>query len=116
MSSPTSIWSDGNPPRLLASRDETSGALRFPAFNPQSPLAARCHVEPLASEGRVYSFTVIHSNPKLGLPPFALGYVDVDGQARILGRIRGEGLKIGARCVAVPDPEFGYAFDLIKEQ
>ena len=115
MSSATSIWRDGSPPRLLASRD-ASGTLRFPAFNPASPLAAECRSEPLAAQGQVYSFTIIHPNPKLGTAPFALGYVSLEGPVRIFGRIRGEGVRIGAPCVVVPDPEFGYAFDLIKEQ
>ncbi|MDM0021858.1 OB-fold domain-containing protein [Variovorax saccharolyticus] len=77
-------------------------------------MAARHQTVALPSEGVVYSYSVIHSNPKLGTPPFALGYVNMEGPARIFGRISGEGLAIGARCVAVPDPEFGYAFDLIK--
>ena len=111
MSLSPEIWSAGPQPRLLASRDLRTGALRFPPFRPQSVLAAGQEQVPLAAGGRVYSFTTVHPNPKSGEPPFALGYVDLPGPVRIFGRIRGEAIAVGAPCEAVPDHTFAYVFE-----
>ena len=109
-----SIWSAGSPPRLLASRDARSGALRFPPYAAQSTLGDGQAPVPLAGVGVLHSFTVIHPNPKSGEAPFALGYVDLPGPVRIFGRIRGEHVAIGARCEAVPDERTGYAFQILS--
>lgn len=108
-----SIWSTGSPPQLLASRDARTAALRFPPYAAQSALSAGEPPTPLPSAGVVYSYTVIHPNPKSGEAPFALGYVDLPGPVRIFGRIRGAGVAVGARCQAVPDPQYGYAFQIL---
>jgi len=114
VSNAPSLWSTNQPSRLLASRDPRSGALRFPAYPAASPLAAGCETVELEGRGQLYSFTVIHPNPKSGAQPFALGYVDLPGPVRIFGRIQGAHVAIGAACVAAPDAEFGYAFHTVS--
>jgi uncharacterized OB-fold protein len=106
----TPIWSD-DPPRLLASRHAATGTLRFPPLPAGSPLHAAHETVALASAGRVYSFTVIHPNPKSGATPFALGYVDMDGPVRLFGRIDGA-VAIDATCEAVRDADGGYRFQV----
>jgi uncharacterized OB-fold protein len=113
VSNASSLWSVEQPLRLLASRDPRSGALRFPACAAASPLAAGQESVAIENRGRLYSFTVIHPNPKSGAQPFALGYVDLPGPVRIFGRVRGD-VAIGAICVAAPDAEFGYAFHTVS--
>jgi uncharacterized OB-fold protein len=110
----SNIWSAQQPPRLIASRDTKTGALRFPAFPAESPLAAGQEVVALEGTGTVYSHSVIHPNPKSGAQPFALGYVDLPGPVRIFGRIEGGTVRIGAACKAVGHPEFGYLFQTIQ--
>lgn len=114
MSSSPPIFSEGKPPRLMVSRDAGDRSLRFPPFNPNSPLAKHRETVPVEGQGTVYSYTVIHTNPKLGKEPFACGYVNFPGPVRIFGRFRSKDVTIGARCVAAPDDEFGYLFDLVS--
>jgi uncharacterized OB-fold protein len=114
VSNTTSLWSAQQPPRLLASRDPRSGALRFPAFPAASPLAAGQETVALENRGRLYSYTVIHPNPKSGARPFALGYVDLPGPVRIFGRVHGEPVAIGGVCEVVADADFGYAFRVLS--
>lgn len=110
----TNIWSADRPPRLIASRDKKTGTLRFPALPADSPLVAGQEVVALEGTGTVYSYSVIHPNPKSGAQPFALGYVDLPGPVRIFGRIQGGQVRIGAVCTAVADAEFGYVFQTIQ--
>lgn len=114
MTGALNIWNVGEPAKLLASRNRKTGTLRFPPYPANSPLSAEHEVVALEAGGVVYSFSVIHPNPKSGTKPFALGYVDMPGPVRIFGRIRGETAAIGAACEAVPDPEFGYVINLIE--
>ena len=109
-----SIWSNGSPPKLLASRDARTGALRFPPYAAGSVLSADPQPAPLPATGTLYSYTVIHPNPRSGEAPFALGYVDLQGPARIFGRIRGDHVEVGARCEAVPDAQYGYVFQILR--
>lgn len=114
MTNASNIWSAQQPPRLIASRDTKTGALRFPAFPADSPLAAGQEVVELEGTGKVYSYSAIHPNPKSGAQPFALGYVDLPGPVRIFGRIEGDTVRIDAACRAVAHPEFGYVFQTIQ--
>lgn len=107
------VWSEERPPRLIASRDSRSGALRFPAFRAGSPLARGHETVTLESRGTIYSHSAIHPNPKSDAQPFALGYVDLPGPVRIFGRIQGDEVRIGVGCTAVAHPEFGYVFQTI---
>jgi uncharacterized OB-fold protein len=111
-----SLWSSGPEPALLVSRDRSSGEIVFPPVHHASPLAARHELIPIAPDGVVYSYSVIHPNPKSGHPPYALGYVDLRGPVRIFGRIEGaDRPTIGARCRARPDADFGYVFELTAQ-
>jgi uncharacterized OB-fold protein len=109
-----SLWSPGPEPALLTSRDRSSGEIVFPPVPDASPLAASHELTQIAPEGVVYSYSVIHPNPKSGQPPYALGYVDLRGPVRIFGRIEGRP-SIGARCRARPDATFGYVFELTTQ-
>lgn len=100
----------------MVSRQVQTGALRFPHFDPASPLAGSYRDIAIDTLGRVYSYTVIHPNPKSGAQPFALGFVDLPGPLRIMGRIQGDGVAIGRACRAVPDEQFGYVFLLEPQQ
>jgi uncharacterized OB-fold protein len=107
----SNVWSADQPPRLIASRNANTGTLRFPAFPAGSPLAAGQETVALETSGTVYSYSVIHPNPKSGAQPFALGCVDLPGPVRIFGRIQGDHVRIGAACKAIADADFGYVFD-----
>lgn len=104
------LWSEDQQ-SLLGSR-HVSGKVVFPAVHPTSPL--RDAYEPLSigREGTLYSFTVIHASPKAGLPPHALGLVNMDDQpVRIFGKLECAGRpRIGQRFAARPDEKFGYVF------
>jgi uncharacterized OB-fold protein len=107
------LWSSGTPPHLLASRERASGTLRFPPFPPASPLAALHDTVDVAPRGEVYSYSVIHPNPKTGAQPYALGYVDMPGPLRIFGRFADGAIPaVGEACEAVPDDAYGYQFTL----
>jgi uncharacterized OB-fold protein len=114
MTNATNIWSADQPPKLIASRNTKTGTLRFPAIPAGSPLANSQEMVALECSGTVYSYSVIHPNPKSGAQPFALGYVDLPGPVRIFGRIQGSAVRIGAACKAVADAEFGYVFQTIQ--
>ncbi len=105
------FWTSSSPQMLIASRDRKTGLTRFPPVRLQSPLAESTDRLTLTGSGTLYSFTVIHPNPKLGEKPFALGYVDMPGNVRIMGRIRGDSLSIGMACRPVHDNEYGYSFE-----
>jgi hypothetical protein len=106
-----SLWTEGNPPRLQASRDLASGEIVFPAVPAGSPLAARHATVSIEPVGEVYSFTIIHPGPKSGLAPYALGYVDLPGPVRLFGRLQGKARpEMGDRYECRPDSGFGYAF------
>ena len=115
MTSPT-LWSNGDRQSLLASRDPSTGELMFPTFVEGSPLAETHEAAQLPPDGVVYSYTVIHPNPKSGELPYALGYVDMDGPVRLFGRLRGKDRpQIGDRYRAVADDAFGYAFEYVVQ-
>ncbi|MCY1272314.1 hypothetical protein D9M68_415950 [compost metagenome] len=110
-----SLWGADSPSRLLGSRHIASGELVFPPLAGHSPLADQYQVEPLASEGSLYSFTIIHPSQKSGLAPFALGYLDLEGPVRLFGRITGgERPVIGGRYRILPDDTYGYVFDSLE--
>jgi uncharacterized OB-fold protein len=105
------LWSDAEPPALLASRDRVTKELVFPAVPADSPLTHRFDTVPLDGTGSLYSFTVMHPNPRSGLAPYALGFVDLPGPVRLFGRLLGEQRPaIGERYTARPDPDWGYVF------
>jgi uncharacterized OB-fold protein len=109
---PTPLWSTGPEPSLLASRDFASGELVFPPVPGNSPLAARHETTPITNVGVVYSYSVIHPNPKSGQAPYAVGYVDLPGATRIFGRLDGASRPvIGEPRRARVDATYGYVFE-----
>ena len=109
--------------KLVASRDRMTGRCVFPRVPDQSPAATRYEPVTLSAHARLYSFTVIHPNPKTGQPPFALAYADFPEGARVFGRLRmPEGARpaIGTRLDAVVEPsadgEIRYAFVPAREE
>ncbi|CAD5109965.1 Zn-ribbon domain-containing OB-fold protein [Zestomonas carbonaria] len=110
-----SLWGGETPQRLLASRKLSSGEITFPPVSPHSPLAAQYEPLPLATEGAIYSYTVIHPSPRSGLAPFALAYLDLPGPVRIFGRVVGsERPAIGDTCRILRDDTFGYVFERVE--
>jgi len=72
---------------LLGSKDLETGKCIFPRIPETSPSAPRYSAIELSRRGIVYSFTVIHPNPKTDEKPFALVYVDFPEGARAFGRL-----------------------------
>ena len=104
---------------LEASRDKTTGGGVFPRVPDHSPSAFRFDPITLSPTARLYSFTVIHPNPKSGEAPFALVYADYPEEVRVFGRLSlpdGERPTIGMALVAVstdpdqPQPDDGGAY------
>lgn len=111
---PYPLWSTDSPAALLASRDLESDEWVFPPVADASPLAPRHATVSVSGSGRVYSFTMIHPNPKSGLSPYVLGYVDFPGPVRIFGRLQGKDRPaIGDRYLPRPDADFGYVFEAV---
>jgi uncharacterized OB-fold protein len=104
--------------KLAASRSRTTGQCVFPQLPEQSPAARRFEPVTLSAHARLYSFTIIHPNPKTGRKPFALVYADFPEGARVFGRLAlPENTRpvIGTRLEAVIEPstdgeEFSYSF------
>lgn len=112
---PYPLWSANPEPQLFASRSRDDDVLLFPALPADSPLAQAHATVPLATEGTVYSFTIIHPGAKTGLAPYALGYVDLPGPVRIFGRLQGKARpSIGDTYRAIPDSSYGYVFQAIQ--
>ncbi|MGO8021199.1 Zn-ribbon domain-containing OB-fold protein [Rhizobium leguminosarum] len=95
---------------LNASRDIQTGKGVFPRVPSTSPSADRYQPIKLSREAELYSFTVIHPNPKTGLKPFALIYADFAEDTRVFGRLQlneGEKPKIGMRLRVSSDDATG---------
>ncbi|WP_424139532.1 Zn-ribbon domain-containing OB-fold protein [Roseomonas chloroacetimidivorans] len=101
------------PIRLQASRDRHSDQCVFPAVPESSPSAPRYEPVQLSERAVLYSFTVIHPNPKSGQAPFALVYADFPERARVFGRLRlpeGQRPRIGMPLSPVADDAGQYVF------
>ncbi len=111
------LWGQGPEPTLLASRNRRTGEIVFPPVLEASPLASDYEPLSISRTGSLYSFTVIHPNPKTGRSPYAMGYVHLDDHpVRVFGQLRGASAPaIGARYRAVPDETFGYVFESIGQ-
>ncbi len=72
---------------LVGSQDLRSGKCVFPRIPQTSPSAPRFAAIDLSQRGLLYSFTVIHPNPRTGEKPFVLAYVDFPEGARAFGRL-----------------------------
>lgn len=104
---------------LEASRQRSTGLGVFPAIPSHSPAAPGYEDMTLSSEAELYSFTVIHPNPKSGETPFVLVYADFIENVRVFGRLDlpdGIAPRIGMRLRPVADDaEAGtYRFELVE--
>ena len=92
---------------LEASRDKTSGLCVFPRIPATSPAAHRYVPISLSNRAVLYSFSIIHPNPKTGVAPFPVVYADFAEGARVFGRLRlreGERPQIGMALAVEADP------------
>lgn len=94
---------------LLASRNKSDGKGVFPRIPESSPAAHLYEDIELTGTGTLYSYTVMHPNPKTGQPSFVLALVDYSEDVRVLGRLsaKPETVEIGMRVAAKPteDPD-----------
>lgn len=102
---------------LVGSKNLKTGKCVFPCVPETSPSASRYTRIDLSRRGVLYSFTVIHPNPKTGVKRFTLAYVDFPEGARAFGRLHlpeGEIAKIGMAvevCVqGTPEVSASYHF------
>jgi uncharacterized OB-fold protein len=112
------LWTEtGSGSRLAASRDRRTGEVHFPVFRSVSPLAADHETIALSVRGQLYSYSIIHPNPKSGAAPFAIGYVDFPEGVRVFGRIvtGGPRPRIGDVVHAIHEAEHGYVFEPGRE-
>jgi uncharacterized protein len=104
---------ESRPIQLGASRDRRTGQCVFPRIPETSPAAPRYEPVELSERATLYSFTIIHPNPKTGQAPFPLVYADFPEAARVFGRLRlpeGQRPRIGMALVAVSDEAGQYVF------
>lgn len=112
----------GEGSRLAASRHRSTGRYVFPRLPERSPAAPRYEPVTLSAHAELYSFTVIHPNPKTGQQPFTLVYADFPEGARVFGRLHlpeGERAVIGTRLAVEiemsAEDEASYAFVPARE-
>lgn len=129
MVAPGLVAGEGSSARLVGGKSRSDGRIVFPM--PTGPEGERYEAIELASEGRLWSFTVQRFRPKMpfdgegdesNFKPFAVGYVELPGQVIVESRLVTDdfgSLKIGMpmRFTLLPyrrDPEgsevFTYAF------
>jgi uncharacterized OB-fold protein len=95
---------------LRASLDRASGHGIFPSIPEHSPAAPRFKPITLSEVATLYSFTVIHPNPKTGEAPFVLIYADFPEDVRVFGRLdlsEGDRPRIGMSVRVVPGKPSG---------
>lgn len=75
-------------PHLVGGRCSKCEAFSFPrAAVCTSCLAEEIEAVDLADEGALYSYSIVHQAPKGWATPYALGYVDLSGDVRVLAHI-----------------------------
>ncbi|TBF87471.1 OB-fold domain-containing protein [Rhizobium leguminosarum] len=107
---------------LSASRDKKGGKGLFPRVPTGSPSADRYEPIVLSSTASLYTFTIIHPNPKTGLQPYALIYADFAEDTRVFGRLElapDERPSIGMQLRVVcredaGDPDTHYCFEPLR--
>lgn len=86
---PDLVAVDGNgEPRLIGGRCRACEAISFP----RAAVCTSCLSEDIASvdlgvQGTLYSYSVVHQAPKGWAVPYALGYVDLPGDVRVLAHL-----------------------------
>jgi uncharacterized OB-fold protein len=135
MVAPGLVAGEGAGARLVGGKSRGDGRIVFPM--PSGPEAERYEVVELATEGKLWSYTVQRFAPKHpydgasgegGFLPYAVGYVELEGQLIVEARLDTDdfaGLRIGMpmRFGLLPyrhDPDGGavltYAFHPILEE
>jgi benzoylsuccinyl-CoA thiolase BbsA subunit len=75
-------------PHLVGGRCSKCDAFSFPrAAVCTSCLSEEIAAVDLADEGALYSYSIVHQAPKGWATPYALGYVDLPGDVRVLAHI-----------------------------
>jgi uncharacterized OB-fold protein len=75
-------------PHLVGGRCKGCGALSFPLAEVcTSCLSEDIEMVSLGDEGTLYSYSIVHQAPKGWTVPYALGYVDLPGDVRVLAHI-----------------------------
>ncbi len=110
------FWSTDTPPKLMGSMDLVTKEILFPPLATNSPLIEKYVLKDLDTLGTLYTYTIIFPNPKSGLSPFSLGYLDlINPKVRIFGRILQDNKpNIGDRYQIIPNIDFGYVFEPVK--
>ncbi|MFK0089651.1 OB-fold domain-containing protein [Pseudomonas sp. NPDC090755] len=72
---------------LLACRRAGHADLHFPPLPPTSPLSKDCEEVEIASTPVLYSYTIVHSSPKLNKAPQPLGLADFPEGLRVFARM-----------------------------
>jgi uncharacterized OB-fold protein len=75
-------------PRLIGGRCRGCAAISFP----RAAVCTNCLSEDietfeLANEGSLYSYSIVHQAPKGWTVPYALGYVDLPSNVRVLAHL-----------------------------
>ena len=86
---PRADWQSPDGLSLLAMEDVASGERFFPPLPGHSPLYDQYRAFALGDIASVYSFTVIHPNPRTGQAPFNLIYADFPERVRVFGILEG---------------------------
>lgn len=72
---------------LLACKRKGQEGLHFPPLPPTSPLFADCTEVEIDSTPVLYSYTIVHSSPKLNQAPQPLGLADFPEGLRVFARM-----------------------------
>jgi uncharacterized OB-fold protein len=79
--------------RMVASKCEKCGTVTYP----MSEICHKCwsssfaHVH-LSTKGKLYSFSIVHIAPRPWHTPYAIGYVDLPDNVRVLSHIKADNL------------------------
>lgn len=75
-------------PHLIGGCCKNCGALSFPSAEVcASCLSEEIEVVNLGDEGTLYSYSIVHQAPRGWTTPYALGYVDLPDDVRVLAHI-----------------------------
>lgn len=102
------------PIALAASRNRVTGKGVFPPIPDSSPAAPGYEAITLSTCATLYSYTILHPNPKTGLNSIVQVYADFPEEVRVFGRMElpeGQPPKIGMQLAVVKASEnLGYIF------
>ena len=113
-------------PRLMGGRCTACGTVAFPP----PPVCHNCwstSIEPasVGTRGTLYSYSIVHIGPKPWRTPYALGYVDMPHDIRVLAHIQANDLKriaigsdvelgIGEVGVQEGEPVHTFVFNVVR--